>query len=86
MHPDHIHGNPADDVPQPLGTTMPCGCIVRAIFVSCAHCHAGTWGATPTDAEIGEQIPVAGTCTACGAPIAHLAVVCTQPAPAALGG
>lgn len=83
----HAHENhdPADDIPQPLGTTMPCGCIVRAVFLHCDVCGSSGWLATATDAEIGEQVAVKGTCT-CGAPMGHLAMVCKEPVPAALGG
>ena len=80
-HHDHT---PADG-PPPLGTTMPCGCTVRALFLHCDTCGTGGWCATATDADIGEQISVTGTCT-CGAPMNHPAIVCKQPVPAAFGG
>lgn len=63
----------------PLGTTFPCGCTVRATFMSCDRCGYGQWGASATDVEPGGQVLLKGTCPVCGARIDGMAVVHVAP-------
>lgn len=76
-----------DDVhyrPEPLGTVMPCGCVVRALLMTCEVCSTEQWMGAPTDAELGDHARVRGFCLDCGASVDQWAMVHAQPIPPAL--
>lgn len=83
--PAHRHASVHSSAePMPLGTLMSCGCIVRALLLSCGVCSAELWAGGPTEAGVGEYTHISGMCPHCGAALDQWARVYEQPIPPAL--
>ena len=86
--PDNSGSHPCEcsfsAAPASMGTVLPCGCIARAINVTCATCGWSDWAGTYTRTQVGEHTWMRGSCPACGADISGLAVVEKHPRPQAI--
>jgi hypothetical protein len=71
------------DPTLPLGTVMPCGCVIRIVLPRCSACGVEEWSKTATNAEVGELVPVRGFCFTCGGLIQQLVTLYKEPIPGA---
>lgn len=69
----------------PLGESLPCGCVGRALLFSCRFCGLEQWVGTATDVPVGDVVMMRGTCWGCGGTIDGRLVVHAQPTPSTFG-